>query len=83
MKNTRPQPELFSRFRASRRSVFPFHPDTFLLLLGSLTSLDPLASAPAPGAAPLQAKTTPANIYLLSPHSICIGPAPAAPAASF
>ena len=70
-------------FRASRPSVSPFHPDIpFPSLPGSTSAIDsslhsgPLASPPV--------LTTPASFYTPpSLHSICIGPASAAPAASF
>jgi hypothetical protein len=71
------------RFRVSRRSVSPFHPGIFFLSLPRSTSAinSSLHSAPPPSPPAL---TAPANFYTPpSPHSICIGPASAAPAASF
>jgi len=69
--------------RASRRSVSPFHPDIFFRSLPRCTSAidSSVHSAPTPSPPTL---TTPANFYTPhSPHSICIRPASAAPAASF
>src|SRR5215813_13881812 len=66
-----------------RRSVSPFHPDIFFLSLPRSTSVIDSSFHSAPPPSP-PALTTPANFYPPpSPHSICISPAPAAPAASF
>src|SRR5439155_1849958 len=79
----RPQPQLLARFSALRRSVSPSPLDTFFMPQSRIASS---ATSPLPMRVGSSATDLdyPDNFYKpLSPHSMCIRPASAAPAASF
>ena len=80
----RPHTALSPRFRAFRRSVSPLRPDILFLFPPRLTSAIDSSLCTGRRGPSAPALTTPANFDTpYSLPSICIGPASAAPSASF